>query len=124
MDDLLSIPRNLSKESCLFPQNINAGKGVLCSYCPLSLNCPNTYYKHANRKHKDDVKREWLRCADCDMCYPNMEILNFHHASAHRRVANKPRADRIECVYCPEHFGRIRAFIFHVNKRHKEVRTK
>jgi hypothetical protein len=50
-----------------------------CEFCPKLLASNDKYYRHANRKHLDDVSKLWLSCQTCLHFFPSNTALNKHY---------------------------------------------
>ena len=58
-------------------------KKIKCQFCAETLVTNYAYYKHANRKHKSDVSKEWHLCDSCKLFFPTTNALAHHRRAAH-----------------------------------------
>ena len=54
-----------------------------CQFCAETLVTNYAYYKHANKKHKTDVSKDWHLCELCQLFFPTTNALAHHRRAAH-----------------------------------------
>ena len=49
-----------------------------CAFCNQIFMYNAKYYKHANQKHLEEVKDQWVQCPDCPLLFPNLTTMRHH----------------------------------------------
>ena len=49
-----------------------------CAFCNQTFMYNAKYYKHANQKHLEEVKDQWVQCPDCPLLFPNLTTMRHH----------------------------------------------
>ena len=59
---------------------------IMCEFCPpfVAYKTFNTYYKHVNTQHINEIKDSWPKCQVCSVHLKNHEALTQHCLRAHK----------------------------------------
>ena len=90
---------------------------MFCQFCDMSGTSTRDVVKHANSRHPNEVKAQWLLCPGCQKFFPDCTTLERH--SVYCSEQNKTMTeDLVTCEFCSEQFSKMTHFTRHANEVH------